>query len=283
MALQAIDMHVHPSTHEWLVDGLGELKEATERHFRTEIAVRSVDEMAEEFRVDDVIAVLFGWDAETAMGLPRVPNDFIADCVRRHPDVFIGFASVDPWKGNWALDELRRAVTDLGLRGLKLHPSAQAFAPNDRHLLRPVRLGHRTRDPGGVPYGHDGFGGRLAGRAVGSSWDSRDRSCSTTSPPTSRPCRSSARTRRGRGRTRCSPSPSTRPTCGSTCRVGRLARWSPDLVRNVLGPLQDRVLFGTDYPFITFQKWIDAFRSHEPSAELEAKVLKGNAERLLGL
>ena len=60
-------------------------------------------------------------------------------------------------------------------------------------------------------------------------------------------------------------------------------RWSPDLVRNVLGPLQDRVLFGTDYPFITFQKWIDAFRSHEPSAELEAKVLKGNAERLLGL
>ena len=85
MALQAIDIHVHPSTQEWLVDGLGELKEATERHFRTEIAVRSVDEMAEEFRVDDVLAVLFGWDAETAMGLPRVPNDFIADCVRRHP------------------------------------------------------------------------------------------------------------------------------------------------------------------------------------------------------
>jgi predicted TIM-barrel fold metal-dependent hydrolase len=60
-------------------------------------------------------------------------------------------------------------------------------------------------------------------------------------------------------------------------------RWSPDLTRNVLGPLQDRVLFGTDYPFITYRKWLDAFRTHDPSPEIEAKVLKGNAERLLGL
>jgi predicted TIM-barrel fold metal-dependent hydrolase len=60
-------------------------------------------------------------------------------------------------------------------------------------------------------------------------------------------------------------------------------RWSAELVRNVLGPLQDRVLFGTDYPFITFTKWLDAFRTLEPPPEIEAKVLKGNAERLLGL
>lgn len=60
-------------------------------------------------------------------------------------------------------------------------------------------------------------------------------------------------------------------------------RWSPELTRNVLGPLQDRCLFGTDYPFITFTKWLEAFRGHEPSAEVEEKVLRGNAERLLGL
>jgi predicted TIM-barrel fold metal-dependent hydrolase len=59
--------------------------------------------------------------------------------------------------------------------------------------------------------------------------------------------------------------------------------WSPDLKRNVFGPLQDRVLYGSDYPFITFSKWLDAFHAYEPSAELEEKVLVGNARRLLGL
>ena len=60
-------------------------------------------------------------------------------------------------------------------------------------------------------------------------------------------------------------------------------RWSPDLTRAVLGPLQDRALFGTDYPFIRFGKWLEAFRSHEPSPEIEEKVLRANAARLLGL
>ena len=62
----AIDIHVHPSTHEWLVDSLGPFKEATETYFRTSIPVRSVDEMADEFRNQDVLAVLFAsrtWSA----------------------------------------------------------------------------------------------------------------------------------------------------------------------------------------------------------------------------
>jgi predicted TIM-barrel fold metal-dependent hydrolase len=60
-------------------------------------------------------------------------------------------------------------------------------------------------------------------------------------------------------------------------------KWSPELTAAVLGPLQDRALFGTDYPFITFRKWLDAFRSHGPTPEVEQKVLVGNATRLLGL
>lgn len=58
-------------------------------------------------------------------------------------------------------------------------------------------------------------------------------------------------------------------------------RWAPALTEAVLGPLQDRALFGTDYPFIRFAKWLDAFRAHQPSAEVEAKVLRENARRLL--
>ena len=47
----------------------------------------------------------------------------VAGCARDHPDAFLGFASVDPWKGDAAVVELERSVRDLGLRGLKLHPT----------------------------------------------------------------------------------------------------------------------------------------------------------------
>jgi predicted TIM-barrel fold metal-dependent hydrolase len=52
--------------------------------------------------------------------------------VQRYPEQFMGFASVDPWKGKLAVQELERSVKELGLRGLKLHPTTQAFFPNDR-------------------------------------------------------------------------------------------------------------------------------------------------------
>ena len=43
----------------------------------------------------------------------------------------MGFARVDPHQGPAALAELRRAVLDLGLRGLLLHPWEELFAAND--------------------------------------------------------------------------------------------------------------------------------------------------------
>ena len=58
-------------------------------------------------------------------------NDYTASIVQRYPDRFMGFASVDPHKGKAAVLEMERSVKDLGLRGLKLHPISQAFFPND--------------------------------------------------------------------------------------------------------------------------------------------------------
>ena len=48
-------------------------------------------------------------------------------------DRLVGFASVDPLKSS-AADDLERAVTDLGLRGLKLAPAMQRVFPDDPRL-----------------------------------------------------------------------------------------------------------------------------------------------------
>ncbi|HEX2850361.1 MAG TPA: amidohydrolase family protein [Acidimicrobiales bacterium] len=279
--MRAIDIHVHPSTEEGLA-GWGELFEATQRYFRTDIPVRTVDAMAEEFRADDVLAVLFAWDAETASGIAPVTNDFVASCVERHPDVFLAFASVDPWKGKAAIAELRRAVTDLGLRGLKLHPSAQLFEPNDQRFYDLYATAAELGIPVLFHTGTTGLGAGLPGGGgiklrysqpmllddvaadfpeltiVGAhpSWPWQDEMLAIAQHKTNVWIDLSG----------WSPK-----------------RWSPDLTRAVLGPLQDRALFGTDYPFITFSKWLDAFRTHDPSPEVEEKILVGNARHLLGL
>jgi uncharacterized protein len=277
----AIDVHVHPSTAEGLA-AWGELLEATERYFKTTIATRAVDEMADEFRADDVLAVLLAWDAETATGEPPLTNDVVAACVARHPDAFLGFASVDPWKGKAAIAELRRAVTGLGLRGLKVHPSAQAFAPNDqRHyplweaaaeLGIPVLFHTGTTGLGaGVPGGGGiklGFSRPIFLDDVAADFPELTIVGAHPSWPWQDEMLAVAQHKSNVWIDLSGWSP---------------RKWSPELTAAVLGPLQDRALFGTDYPFITFQKWLAAFRSHEPSPEVEQKVLIGNATRLLDL
>jgi len=64
----------------------------------------------------------------------RLQNDYIAKVVAAHPEKFIGFARTDP-QHPLAVDEVRRAVKQLGLKGLKLHPRSQMFNPSDEQTL----------------------------------------------------------------------------------------------------------------------------------------------------
>ena len=81
--------------------------------------------------VDRVVIVAI--DAETKWHY-RVPNELVADAVKRHPERFIGFAGVDPNKGVLAVDEVTRSVEELGLSGLKFIPHLIEMAPNDPRM-----------------------------------------------------------------------------------------------------------------------------------------------------
>ncbi|GAA1607726.1 amidohydrolase family protein [Actinoplanes couchii] len=66
----------------------------------------------------------------------RIENDFIAGLVKAHPDRFIGFGQVMP-QADDALDEIAR-MKDMGISGLKLHPSMHGYHVADHGLLDPV-------------------------------------------------------------------------------------------------------------------------------------------------
>ena len=67
-----------------------------------------------------------------------------------------------------------------------------------------------------------------------------------------------------------------------------LSGWSPkyfppELVRAANSLLQDKVLFGTDYPLLTPQRWLSDFEALDIKPQVRPKILKDNAVKLLGL
>ena len=84
-------------------------------------------------------------DAEGSLGVAGPPdpekcNDYIAACVRADPEHLIGFASVNPTHRGpqAAVEELERAVVELGLSGLKLYPMYQHWSANDPEIAFPI-------------------------------------------------------------------------------------------------------------------------------------------------
>jgi predicted TIM-barrel fold metal-dependent hydrolase len=63
-------------------------------------------------------------------------NDLLLQFCSINPERLIPFCTIHPRYPN-AVEELRRCVLDLGMRGLKLHPWTQAFSPNDA-MMEPV-------------------------------------------------------------------------------------------------------------------------------------------------
>ncbi len=90
-------------------------------------------------------SILVPWDAALAVD-NREGNDFVLTLCRRHPDRFYAFAGVNPWYGERAVKELRRAV-DFGARGLKLAPQYQGFQISDPIVLPVIEEAIRHRLP----------------------------------------------------------------------------------------------------------------------------------------
>ncbi|HWK26595.1 MAG TPA: amidohydrolase family protein [Solirubrobacter sp.] len=117
-------------------------------------------EYLEGMTAEQMIATMDGAGVETAVlftvkgllgglnaGDYRATNEEIAETAARFPGRFIPFASVNPRDGDAALEEMERAVKDLGCRGFKLHPWWTSFPANSPAALDVARQGDRLEVP----------------------------------------------------------------------------------------------------------------------------------------
>ncbi|KPV63423.1 MAG: Amidohydrolase [Candidatus Bathyarchaeota archaeon BA2] len=133
-----IDIHVHPFLLKELTEKRPELLEGTKAYLGIKISPQPLETLVRQMEVAGVVkAVLLALDLTSKLGCKLPSNEEVAELVRMDPDRFIGFASVDPLQGQEAARQLEHAINELGLRGLKLHPPLQDFEPSDPKL-RPV-------------------------------------------------------------------------------------------------------------------------------------------------
>jgi predicted TIM-barrel fold metal-dependent hydrolase len=132
--MRAIDVHVHPMNQAYF-DASLPFMPATQRLFGDKFAARPDELIADSFRRDDTLAIPIAWDAEHGAAGGVYSNAELAQLTKDYPDVFLpGWGMVDPWRGRKGLEEIEHAIKTLGLMGIKYQPPVQGFAPADKQF-----------------------------------------------------------------------------------------------------------------------------------------------------
>ena len=242
----------------------------------------TIPQTAAHYREQNIAAVIFPVDAERETGYRRYSNDEVLEQVKDNSDVLIPFASIDPWKGKMAVREARRLIEECGVKGFKFHPTMQGFFANDRmaYPFYEVLAEHKC-----VALFHTGQTGVGSGMRGGNGMrlkysnpmymddvavDFPDMNIILAHP--------------------------SFPWQEEALAVAQhkpnvyidLSGWSPKyfpeiLVRYCNSILKKKVLFGSDWPMITPERWLADFDKIAIKDHLREDIIKNNAARLLGL
>ncbi len=283
-ALDAIDVHVHVEQggHGCLALDR-ELLDASAKYFRADQdRTPTVAAIAEHYRARRTAAVVFTVDAPAGTGHPALSSEQIAEQAAEHADVLIPFGSVDPHAGKAAVARARRLVTEHGVRGFKFHPSLQAFEPNDVRFYPLYAALEELGVPALFHTGQTGIGAGLpGGRGIKLRY--------------SAPMLLDDVAADFPGLTIVLAHPSV-PWQDEAISIAThkanvyidLSGWSPkyfppQLVKAANSLLKRKVLFGSDFPVVTPDRWLADFAELEIKDDVRPLILKDNAIRVLGL
>ncbi len=279
----AVDVHVHAErNHDEPQDPVTtEILDAAATYFGGHPPQPSAQEVAEYYRERRMLAVIFNVDDEAGMGRRRLGNGEVLKVARANPDVLIPFASVDPHKGKLAVREARELVQQ-GVKGFKFHPNTQAFWPNDRSFYPLYEV---IAEAGLIALFHSGTTGIGAGMPGGGGVRLKYSNPMAIDDV--------AADFPGLDIILAHPSfPWQEEALAISVHKPNvyidLSGWSPKyfpeiLVQYINTRLSHKMLFGSDYPLITPDRWLADFEKLPIKDEVKPLVLRENAIRLLKL
>jgi len=276
-SIRAVDVHVH-------IEHGGEdsaADRAAKKYFGGSGASHDRHALAEYYRSRKIACVVFTVD-EALSGRPQVSNESVADFAAENSDIAIAFASINPHRGKQGVEEARRLLATGRIHGLKLHPPIQQFSPNDRIAYPLYEVFAEARLPVIFHTGHSGIGTGMRGGGgirlkYGNPMPIDDVAVDFPDMPI----------------IMAHPSFPWQDEAISICLHKPqvyidLSGWSPKyfsptLVQYANTLLKHKVLFGSDYPLITPDRWLSDFEKIAVRDEVRPLILKENAVQLLGL
>ena len=281
--LRAIDIHTHAEVSCWNpFDSYGEeYDRAADKYFGNSRRP-TIAETVAYYREQKIGLVMFTVDSEAKLGRKRIPNEEICEAARANSDMMIAFASIDPHKGKMGAREARRLIEEEGVKGFKFHPTVQGFLPYDRMAWPIYEVIAEHKLPAIFHSGHSGIGSgmRCGGglRLQNSnpmlledvaidfpdiqiviahpSWPWQDEALSLALH---------------------------KPNVWIDLSGWSPKYFPPQLVQYANTLLKDRMLFGSDYPLITPERWMKDFDEAGFKDKVKPLILKDNAKRLLNL
>ena len=278
----AIDLHVHPWTREFMMRN-GPIMKAC-RFFRLDVEKlpRSIEDLLESMDSAGVdTAVILGQDTHATKNSSfknyTIPNRELARIAKESGGRLIPFAGVDPNAGAEAVKELKAALNGLGFRGLKIHSSANSVYPTDEKKMNPIY--EVCQEKGAPILFHTGTTGLGDTEIKYSKPEFFDEVCQNF------PDLRVVMAHFGWPW----PDVAVAVALRNPNAFIDISGWRPKYIPQSLLPymngiLQDRFLFGTDYPMLRQKEWMEDFESNlrpKLKAGVADKLLTGNAKTLL--
>ena len=280
--MRRVDLHAYPGTAEWIASQ-GPYVEPLGRYWKKEWAARAEEEVVADFRAHGIEAVLVAFDIESATGAPPCTNAYVAGMRDRHPEVFAGaWGTVDPLAGEQAIEEARRAVAEHRVLGFHFHPIMGRYSVDDPRFQPLFGAISALGVPVLVDVGTTGMGAGMPGG---------DGAVLRHAHPQAIDALAAAFP----GLTVVAAHPGW-PWVEEMTAVAlhkgnvywELSGWAPkhfpaSLKTDIRGRLQDKIMFGSDYPSLPLDRLLREWDELGFSAEIMDKVFHANAERVLSL
>jgi len=284
--VKAIDVHVHAGrSGSGPASDAGPTRDDTLARMtqRGGAGNQTPDETADFYRQRGLMCCMWGVDTTgTRPNRPgAVSNDEMLEAAKRNSDVFIPFVYIDVWREHAGADEAKRLI-DKGARGFKFHPPTGGYYANDQRLYELYEVIAAAKLPALFHTGQTAVGqGAGAGGGVRLKYGNPiyldDVAVDFPDMPI----------------IMAHPSfPWQEEALAIALHKQQvfidLSGWSPKyfpplLVQYANTLLKNKVLFGSDHPMITADRWMADFETAAFRDEVRPLILKDNAARLLGL
>jgi predicted TIM-barrel fold metal-dependent hydrolase len=280
MSSVVIDFHTHIFP-PWLRERRDEYNKVdpsfSQLYSQPEAKIATTEELLasmDEAGIDVSVVVNAGWVSHE---LCVKTNDYILDSVSRYPTRLVGFCAIQPRAGDAAIAELERCAK-AGAKGIgELRSDVQGFDLTDKSTMKPLVDAALKHDLIFLTHSSEPVGHEYSGK--GSITPDILYSFITAFPSLKLVC-----AHWGGGLPFYALMPEVAEALDNVFfdTAATVFLYKPEIfnqVSRIIG--SDKILFGTDYPLMHQNRVLAQIQSAQLPKEDKAKILGGNAQKLL--